>query len=213
MEVIFCFFCNEQTDDWRRNFIELKSQHSNTPIVDFLKRFLNDFESRRNIENESNCICSKCLDRIDDYDWMCVSCTEKENELKELLMATEKTHREIILNEEREHELKLEAELNEIEMEKDCEIGEPPRPASIHEFLLVVPANGSTSINEPSVVLEVVYPAPIKPVELCKPIQSSLVCDRPSITSKRCQTSTMEGKKINESKKIKIPKDYKHSVF
>ena len=91
MEVI-CYVCNEQTDDWRRNFTELKSQHSNTPIVDFLKRFLDDFKSPRSIENESNCICAKCLDRIDDYDWLCVSCSEKEKELKELLWATEKSH-------------------------------------------------------------------------------------------------------------------------
>lgn len=147
---------------------------------------------------------------------MCISCSEKENELKKLLLATEEAHRETVLNEEREYELKLEAELDEIEMEQNCEVKEVPRPASVHEFLLVVPANGPTSNrNEPTVVLEVVYAAPIKPVELCEPNQLPQACDRSSILSKRSQTSTMEAKDISVAppKKTQIPIDYKHSVF
>ena len=131
MEVI-CYVCNEQTDDWRRNFTELKSQHSNTPIVDFLKRFLDDFKSPRSIENESNCICAKCLDRIDDYDWLCVSCSEKEKELKELLWATEKSHihQATVLLPEPEYVLNPDVDSvvppKKIKMDLDCEIKEEP---------------------------------------------------------------------------------------
>ncbi|XP_055305979.1 zinc finger protein 271-like [Sitodiplosis mosellana] len=131
MEVI-CYVCNEQTDDWRRNFTELKSQHSNTPIVDFLKRFLDDFVSQRNIESESNCICAKCLDRIDDYDWVWISCTEKEKVLKELLWTTEKSHmsRKTELIQALEHLPSSDGEHGlppkEIKMEAECEIKEEP---------------------------------------------------------------------------------------
>lgn len=88
MDVI-CYVCNEETSDWHRNLMEIKSKHSKTPIVQFIVKFLADYVSQRNINNESNCICSECLNRIQSYDWMCVKIKEQENELRTLILKTE----------------------------------------------------------------------------------------------------------------------------
>lgn len=63
--VIKCFVCNIKTDDWRNGLNGLKSQHSDTSIVDFIKQILGDFKSMRNIEDEMNCICGDCLNKIE----------------------------------------------------------------------------------------------------------------------------------------------------
>lgn len=63
--MIKCFVCNIKTDDWRNNLNGLKSQHSNTSIVDFIKQILGDFKSMRHIEDETNCICDDCLNKIE----------------------------------------------------------------------------------------------------------------------------------------------------
>lgn len=88
MEVI-CYVCNEETSDWHRNLMETKSKHTKTPIVQFITMFLGDFMSQRNINDESNCICSECLIRIQSYDWMCVKLKEQEKELRTLILKTE----------------------------------------------------------------------------------------------------------------------------
>lgn len=88
MEVI-CYVCNETAKDWRRNLVETKSKHSKTSIATFIKTFLKDNVSERNVDDESNCICSDCLSRIYAYDWMCINVKKQENELRQLLLKTE----------------------------------------------------------------------------------------------------------------------------
>lgn len=63
-----------------------------TPICEFIKSFLGDFRSMRNINDKSNCICaacSKCLQQIYGYDGIKQKVAEKETKLYNLLLATE----------------------------------------------------------------------------------------------------------------------------
>lgn len=104
---VICYLCNEKVDEWRQNLAELQSKHSKMSISDFFKRLLNDFVSQRNIEDEANRICLKCLEIIDDYDLMCVSAVKRENELREMLLQTEQLFDG--------HQIKTELE-NDVEM-------------------------------------------------------------------------------------------------
>ena len=198
MEVI-CYVCNEPTDNWRRNFTELKSQHSNMPIVDLLKRFLDDFETQRNIDDESNCICAKCLNRIDDYDCMCVLCAEREKELKELLRATEKSHihRATVLLPEPEYELNPDVDSvvapKKVKMETDldCEIKEEPIDESDPK-----PNSSADPVpteNQPNEIWTIIEIVP----------------------AKKFQRLSKKKKQIIEPKadNPKIPPDYKNTVF
>lgn len=88
-----CYFCNKQSTDsetnWCRNFAEIRSQHTQTPIAEFIRLFLGDFQSIRNIDDEYNYICSGCLEQIDDYDWCRHQAMEHEKKLCNLLLTTE----------------------------------------------------------------------------------------------------------------------------
>lgn len=84
-----CYICNKQTLNCHRNFNELKSQHTYTPICEFIKILLVDFDSVRNIYDESNRICGECLLQIDDYDWMKQQTIEQEAKLRHSLFTTE----------------------------------------------------------------------------------------------------------------------------
>lgn len=88
MEVI-CYFCNQVTNAWAQDFTQFKSQHSKTPISVLTQKFLGNFESSRNVDEESNCICSDCLNRVNEYDLTAQMAIEQERELRELLVSTE----------------------------------------------------------------------------------------------------------------------------
>lgn len=104
---VICYLCNQKVDEWRQNLAELQSKHSKMSISDFFKRLLNDFVSQRNIEDEANRICLKCLEIIDDYDLMCVTAVKRETELREMLLQTEQLFDG--------HQIKTELE-NDVEM-------------------------------------------------------------------------------------------------
>lgn len=87
-----CYVCNIESSNCRRNFAEIKSQHTQTPVSQFIRKFLGDFESLRNIADDSNCICDECLRQIDEHDWMCQQVIEQETKLRDLLLATETKH-------------------------------------------------------------------------------------------------------------------------
>ena len=59
------------------------------PIVTFIGQLLGDFVSQRNVNDESNCICSDCLSRIYSYDWMRLKVKEQEKELRTLILKSE----------------------------------------------------------------------------------------------------------------------------
>lgn len=86
---IKCFVCHVKTDDWRNDLHGLKSQHSNTFVTDFIKKILGDYNSKRNIDDESNCICVDCLNRFEEYDWTCTMAKHYEKELYDLLVKTD----------------------------------------------------------------------------------------------------------------------------
>ena len=84
-----CYICNQESAEWCRNFTEITCEHTQTPIADYIRQFLGDFHSTRNIEDEFNHICAECLQQIDDYDWMKQQANEQEAKLCILLLKTE----------------------------------------------------------------------------------------------------------------------------
>lgn len=88
--ILVCYLCNEPASEWRENFVELYSKHTKTPIIDVFKRFLADYPSQRNIDDTSNRICWKCVDKIDEYDLMLMTVAEKEIDLRKMLFNTER---------------------------------------------------------------------------------------------------------------------------
>lgn len=87
--IVICYVCNKSASVFTQNLTKYKSQHSKTPISDFIRKFLGDFESSRNIDDESNCICSKCLIQVIEYDLTTQKAIEQEKALRELLISTE----------------------------------------------------------------------------------------------------------------------------
>lgn len=86
-----CYLCNKETHVWHQNLLHLKLHHSNISICTFFKKFLKNLESHRNVENQLNCICEECYDEIQVYDAMRMMVVQKENELRNLLLATEQS--------------------------------------------------------------------------------------------------------------------------
>lgn len=84
-----CYLCNSEVIDWHGNLSEKISQHSKTRLSIFVKSFLGDFESSRSIDDDSNCICVACLNRINEYDLLCEMVKQKEQELRDILLGTE----------------------------------------------------------------------------------------------------------------------------
>lgn len=84
-----CFVCNIKTDEWRSGLNGLMSQHSNTLITVLIRTILGDFNSARNIDDDSNSICPDCLSRIEDCEWQRITAQHCERELYELLVRTE----------------------------------------------------------------------------------------------------------------------------
>ncbi|XP_055308920.1 zinc finger protein 251-like isoform X3 [Sitodiplosis mosellana] len=83
-----CFICNTESDDlWKMN--EVSSQHTNTPIVELLKEILGVFDIKRTIDCESNCICSDCFNRLEEYDWACDIAKKREKDISDTFLKTE----------------------------------------------------------------------------------------------------------------------------
>ncbi|XP_031631912.1 gastrula zinc finger protein XlCGF26.1-like [Contarinia nasturtii] len=85
----YCYLCNKEGNNWPKNLCEIKSKHSNTPVSVFIEKFLKDFVSQRNINDESNCLCSDCLSEVYSYDWMTLKLKEQETKLRALLLKSE----------------------------------------------------------------------------------------------------------------------------
>lgn len=87
--ICLCYLCYKLTKKFQRNFLEITSKYSKTPIKEFIQKFLNGFESERNLDNARNAICYECLEEIHEYDFSCMKATHQEIKLRELLLATE----------------------------------------------------------------------------------------------------------------------------
>lgn len=84
-----CYLCNQKVEYKCHNIKETLSKHSSKPIIEFIEKFLQDFESQRDINDETNGVCSGCLCRILSYDWMCLKINDEERDLKRTLIRTE----------------------------------------------------------------------------------------------------------------------------
>lgn len=124
-----CYFCNKKSNDWCRNFTEIKSQHTQTPITEFIRQFLDNFESPRDLNDENNHICAECLQEIDDYDWMKEQAIEQEAKLRYLLLSTEAKIRANGNFVESENDATVTNGLEE--MEPNCEIKLEINPATM----------------------------------------------------------------------------------
>lgn len=89
MDSVVCYVCNEKADEWQRNLGKLKSRHSNDSIGFFVKKLLLNIRSQRNVDDESNCICVNCLQRIEEYDWACKVAERYKKDLLQILLKTE----------------------------------------------------------------------------------------------------------------------------
>lgn len=61
-----------ETVSYLQNLTEIKSKHSGTQINKFVEKLLGDHRSDRNVDDEKNCICLKCLEKIFTFDFMWV---------------------------------------------------------------------------------------------------------------------------------------------
>lgn len=84
-----CYLCHNEMHVWRQNLSKLTLNHSKTTISNLLRKFLCDFQSRRNVDDDTNCICVECFDAIDEYDWLSTTAKMKEQELRNVLLKTE----------------------------------------------------------------------------------------------------------------------------
>lgn len=84
-----CFICDTESRTSQSNIIGLKSQHSDTEIIEFIKKFFGDYPPRRIIGDETNTLCMECIIRINDYDLACETAKHIEQELHDILIQTE----------------------------------------------------------------------------------------------------------------------------
>lgn len=93
---MICYVCNQETELWCQNFTAIESQHTKMLISELIRRFLGDFQSLRNIDDESNCICWQCLDRVNEWDLAYKTADIKYKTLQSLLLSTEISERDKI---------------------------------------------------------------------------------------------------------------------
>lgn len=92
-----CFLCNATESDTFLNLYEALTFHSNTPVFDFVWKFLDDKPSVRDdtvdAANSSwNSICVGCFTKINEYDLACETAARLEEELRWELSQTEATY-------------------------------------------------------------------------------------------------------------------------
>lgn len=103
-----CYVCNNKSAYYKNNLPKIELQNTKTPVSELIKRLTRDFETNRNVDNESNCICGNCLRKVYLYDWACMEVAKREKILIKLLSATEnQCHTEPVSMED-EHDLAVE---------------------------------------------------------------------------------------------------------
>lgn len=91
MSLQTCFICDSVTNDGQRNFTQSKSQHSGFPLLIFIRKFLRTSILGRNLSDPINSICGKCLQRVNEYDELCVKAKQIEDELHKMLLKCDRT--------------------------------------------------------------------------------------------------------------------------
>lgn len=89
-----CFICNTSTSESFVSLYETLSQHSNTPVYDFVWKFLDNKPSVRDdsidaANSDWSSLCAGCLNKINEYDLACMTAANLEEELRWELSQTE----------------------------------------------------------------------------------------------------------------------------
>lgn len=89
-----CFICNTAASESFVNMYETVSLHSNTPVYDFVWKFLDDKPSVRDDSIDAananwSSLCNKCLNKINEYDLALMAAAKIEEELRWELSQTE----------------------------------------------------------------------------------------------------------------------------
>lgn len=86
-----CFICNNKTIIYSENIYLLRSCHTDTPIIEFLKKFADELEMSTiwPTSSKSTIICQVCMIKINEYDLACMTAKTMESQLKELLQQKE----------------------------------------------------------------------------------------------------------------------------
>lgn len=92
-----CFLCNTTESETFLNLYEALTFHSNTPVFDFVWKFLDDKPSVRDdtvdaANSNWNSICVGCFSKINEYDLACETAARLEEELRWELSQTEATY-------------------------------------------------------------------------------------------------------------------------
>lgn len=88
-----CYICNTTSVFYSRNLFKTKSKYSETRICEFIRKFLGNYPSERELISNSNenehCVCIECLNKIDEYDLATMTAKRMESELRDILLHTE----------------------------------------------------------------------------------------------------------------------------
>lgn len=87
-----CFICDTKTLIYCENIITIRSCHTDTPVMDILKKFAKDLEMDTILPKnryKSTVICQLCMIKINEYDLACMTAKQMEKQLKELLQKKE----------------------------------------------------------------------------------------------------------------------------
>lgn len=92
-----CFLCNTTESEKFLNLYEAITFHSNTPVFDFVWKFLDDKPSVRDdtvdaANSNWNSICVGCFNKINEYDLARETANRLEEELRWELSQTEATY-------------------------------------------------------------------------------------------------------------------------
>lgn len=92
MNPVNCYICDNTSVFYCKNIFKLKSKHSETPICDFICKFLGQELTRLPSNDVDNVVCAECLNKIDEYDFACMTVERVEKELRDVLLHTESVY-------------------------------------------------------------------------------------------------------------------------
>lgn len=88
-----CYICNKLLNIKNRKSyqnIHAATQYSQTPLTEYIIKFLEFKEGIRFKDN--NLVCQECAGKLNDYDLACTTAERIENELKATLHSTEQAY-------------------------------------------------------------------------------------------------------------------------
>lgn len=151
MTTNLCFICNVRTDDWLK-LNEIKSQHTNTRIIDLLKKILGDCDIKRPIDSEINCICSDCLNRIDEYEFLNITLKKHEKQLYDIFQKTETFY----LDKSTESQTHSKTKHSSIDLLPEVEAGRGDsfqfRSTTIRKITVGVEKNRESNVNSNDII-------------------------------------------------------------